>query len=693
MIADEGLGPQVALPSPNRAFIIPQNMENAMHLKPFGSKMAMRRWFLRLMAACTTGLLLASLSGVRADDVHVQRAGLDAEGKRIPGAADNAVELTDMDAEGNYRTVHFRLEVAEVQEEVYPGEFVTFWVYAPLGSTMGLPGRLPSPTLRVQQGDRVKVTLYNTHYLPHTIHFHGMSQPWEMDGVPDMPHPEIKPGENFTYEFIAKAAGTYWYHCHVQEQVHVPMGLSGMFIVEPRRPNNHFARMVMGAGRIAISGKATAEQYQGEYSLIYQDVDDRLHRIPALTSDVREIEKRMHRDYDSTQRQPNIFLLNGRAFPFTLGDSTIKVKPDETTKLRILNAGAHTVYFHPHGHHPLLTDLDGYPVPEAARIRRDVFDVGPGQRVDLALGTHANGVESSGPGAWMVHDHFPAASTNKGIGPGGPHTEILYEGMQGMASHESHARYMDPAWYRGDKPVFDGAGTALQERPDLAYPQRASLPVPPRLDLIDAERHRPVASACPTAARAKHKITLHAGTRYARPGEAYGFEPRRLNVGRCEEVELELVNEDSIRHDFMLPGLDPMFALNFIGPGTQTASFVTPDTDVTLFFHCHVPAHDKAGMTGELVIGNGSRGGPARVQSVQTGTVDGEGTVTATIPRSGRLVVDHGEIKGFMGAMEMAYPVTDPKLLENLGPGDRIRFTIDKGRSAITGITVLSKGK
>ena len=29
----------------------------------------------------------------------------------------------------------------------------------------------------------------------------------------------------------------------------------------------------------------------------------------------------MHREYDSTQRQPNIFLLNGRSFPFTLRDT------------------------------------------------------------------------------------------------------------------------------------------------------------------------------------------------------------------------------------------------------------------------------------------------------------------------------------------------------------------------------------
>ena len=141
----------------------------------------------------------ATQSFLRGGDA--ERAALEAEKARIPGAADDAVELGPPGPDGNPSFVHFRLEIIEVQEEVYPGEFVTFWVYAPVGRTAGSPARVPSPTLRVQQGERVRVTLYNTHYLPHTIHFHGLTQSYDMDGVPDMPRPEIMPGESFTYEF------------------------------------------------------------------------------------------------------------------------------------------------------------------------------------------------------------------------------------------------------------------------------------------------------------------------------------------------------------------------------------------------------------------------------------------------------------------------------------------------------------
>ena len=33
--------------------------------------------------------------------------------------------------------------------------------------------KIPSPALRVEQGDTVKITIQNTHYMPHTLHLHG----------------------------------------------------------------------------------------------------------------------------------------------------------------------------------------------------------------------------------------------------------------------------------------------------------------------------------------------------------------------------------------------------------------------------------------------------------------------------------------------------------------------------------------
>jgi Cu/Ag efflux protein CusF len=70
-------------------------------------------------------------------------------------------------------------------------------------------------------------------------------------------------------------------------------------------------------------------------------------------------------------------------------------------------------------------------------------------------------------------------------------------------------------------------------------------------------------------------------------------------------------------------------------------------------------------------------------------TVVGEGEVIATVPNASQIVVEHGEIKGFMEAMTMGYRVEPSTLLEGIKPGDRVRFTIDVPKRTITAIEPL----
>lgn len=640
------------------------------------------------------------------------RSAYEIEKAPIPGADPRAVELgRDLDGDGDPDEITINLEVAEIQEEVYPGEFVRVWVFAPLGAGMSSAARLPSPTLVVEEGDRVTVTLSNTHYFPHTIHFHGPILPNDMDGVPDMTQPPVLPGQTFTYSFTAKNTGTFFYHCHVQDQTHILMGLAGMFVIEPNRPDNHFAHLVVGAGRAPVLSKATAEEYDAEYTLVYMDIDDRVNRIVAAYTDVREVERRMHRDYDVTQRKPNIFLLNGRSFPYTVRDTPILVKPNQRIRLRVLNVGARTIYLHSHGHHPTLTHLDGYPVPPAAQITRDVWQLGPSQRMDLLLRTGEDNYYASGPGVWMLHDHTQPAVTNKGINPGGDHTVIVYDGYMGDGGvpkgMEHHMHELDAAYYRGEKPVFPPGVFMTPPKDYLQLPPRApdaggpfQYPVRdtppadlPRLDIIDAENHRTKAEGCRDRPRTLRKLYLRAGRAYAREGEVFGFEPRMLTAARCEDVELIFENNDPVRHTFMINGLSPPVSVSLNSRGTTIVRFLTPDENVTLTFHCHVPMHDRVGMAGLFRVGAGSPGEQvAQAEVPAPKSYEGVGTVIATVPRMARLIVDHEEIKGFMGAMEMSYSVVPPTLLDGLSPGDRIGFTIDAQAARITGVKVLQKG-
>ena len=100
------------------------------------------------------------------------------------------------------------------------------------GKAVTINGQVPAPLLRWREGDELTLHLVNGLDEDTSIHWHGLLLPPEMDGVPGVSFPGVKPGETFTYRFPLKQAGTYWYHSHsgFQEQA----GHYGPIIIEPK---------------------------------------------------------------------------------------------------------------------------------------------------------------------------------------------------------------------------------------------------------------------------------------------------------------------------------------------------------------------------------------------------------------------------------------------------------------------------
>lgn len=122
--------------------------------------------------------------------------------------------------------------------EIVPGIFYPAWTYN---------GRIPGPTLRCSEGERVRIHFRNGTAHPHSLHFHGVHAA-EMDGVPGTPG-MLEPGGSFTYEFDAEPFGLHLYHCHAAPLArHIAKGLYGAFIIDPkegRPPVDHEYVMVM----------------------------------------------------------------------------------------------------------------------------------------------------------------------------------------------------------------------------------------------------------------------------------------------------------------------------------------------------------------------------------------------------------------------------------------------------------------
>jgi len=99
---------------------------------------------------------------------------------------------------------------------------------------MTINGSLPGPLLRFREGENVTIRVTNRLKEPTSIHWHGLLVPADMDGVPGVSFPGIKPGETFTYRYPVKQSGTYWYHSHsaTQEQ----SGIYGPLVIDPAEP-------------------------------------------------------------------------------------------------------------------------------------------------------------------------------------------------------------------------------------------------------------------------------------------------------------------------------------------------------------------------------------------------------------------------------------------------------------------------
>jgi FtsP/CotA-like multicopper oxidase with cupredoxin domain len=145
----------------------------------------------------------------------------------------------DVSKDRSGRTVRsYEFLAVDKEIEVAPGVFFPSWTYN---------GRVPGPTIRATEGDRIRIKLINASAHNHTIHTHGI-HPARMDGVPGFG--EVRPGETFVYDFIAEPFGTHLYHCHsLPLAQHIHRGLYGGLIIDPRkgRPDAHEMVMVMNA--------------------------------------------------------------------------------------------------------------------------------------------------------------------------------------------------------------------------------------------------------------------------------------------------------------------------------------------------------------------------------------------------------------------------------------------------------------
>ena len=107
---------------------------------------------------------------------------------------------------------------------------------APATAVWAYGGHAPGPEIRVALGTHLRVTLTNKLDRPTSLHFQGLRLPNALDGVAGLTQKPVMPSESFTYAFVARDAGTYWYRPEAGDAEQQPRGMAGALVVEDKEP-------------------------------------------------------------------------------------------------------------------------------------------------------------------------------------------------------------------------------------------------------------------------------------------------------------------------------------------------------------------------------------------------------------------------------------------------------------------------
>lgn len=225
------------------------------------------------------------------------------------------------------------------------------------------PSTLPGITLYAEEGDSIYINAQAiSQNDEHTVHMHGFDSAPKHDGDPLTSHP-IGHLQSRIYAYKALHCGTFIYHCHVEDVVHVQMGMYGLMIVKPKG----------GLNQAWTGGPA----YDKEYSWLMSEIDQKWHDdIPKMVVDTLKV----------PLYKPNYFLINGKSEQQITTNDTMRVTggKGQTIYIRTANIGyfKNRIVFPPELNATMI-DSDGRPLPSA--IKNDTVELMPGERFGVLL--------------------------------------------------------------------------------------------------------------------------------------------------------------------------------------------------------------------------------------------------------------------------------------------------------------------
>jgi CopA family copper-resistance protein len=505
-----------------------------------------------------------------------------------------------------------------------------FTVGGRTGHAVTVNGGLPGPLLRLREGRDVRIAVTNTLAEDTSIHWHGLLLPFQMDGVPGISFPGIRPGETFTYQFPVRQAGTYWYHSHsgLQEQE----GLYGPLVIDPAgadavpydrehvivlsdwsflHPHRIFERLKQEGGYFNRRHLTLAGRLAG----------DPEHQMSAAD---RAMWARMRMD------PTDVLDVNGSTYTYLVNGHdpqenwTGLFRPGERVRLRIINAGAMSIFNVRIPGLPLTIvgtdgqDVQPVTVDEFQIAAAETYDVIVQPTEDRAYTFVAEAIDRSGMARATL---APRIGMTAPVPPlrERPLLTMADMGMAGM-DHGAHggAAVPGPAM---DHDMRDGANAPqvrLGPGVDMIAPMPRDRTGEPGLGLENVG-HRTLTyrdlmaltpnrdTRAPTRTVEVHLTGNMERFMWSFDGVRFSENPEPLRFARNERVRLRLINDSMMTHPIHLhghffelvnghTGSHPLKHTVSVLPGGLVDLDLTADAPGDWAFHCHLLYHMHAGM-------------------------------------------------------------------------------------------------
>ena len=484
---------------------------------------------------------------------------------------------------------------------------------------------IPGPTLKFNEGDEAVIHVKNNMNEDTSIHWHGLLLPNAMDGVPGQGgFKGIKPSETFTYRFKIRQNGTYWYHAHSHGQEQD--GLYGALVIAPKVPSiqSDYDEVVLlsdyskeMSSDILSNLKMSSDYYQYARRTVADFFDTVKAKGFKAAIDESAMWGQMRMlPTDLADVSQYSFLVNGKT---PEQNWTGKLKQGETTRLRVINGSAMTIFdVRVPGLKLKVIAADGQPVEP---FDVDEFRFAPGETYDFLLSPAddkayrfvAEPIDRTGFALGTLAPHQGMMGEAPAQRPrtlltmadmGDAHTQSDSPVHSEHAGHQGHVYADYDTGVKGSGWVKNGApeGAVVLQYKDLRYLGNQHETKAPEKEIqvtLDGNMQR--------------YIWMMNGKKFS------DAEPIKLKYG--ERVRLKFVNQTMMAHPMHLHGMfmqlengQPANKLPnkhtiIIAPGDTYSALLTANEVGEWVFHCHLLYHMATGMMTSVVVSQPSEAG------------------------------------------------------------------------------------